>query len=220
MRLTELTRYYNFDQPTVDAAREYYITRGKPTYDPYVYKMRYSASSQQTLFDKLRGAGWDFKDTGFFSMIFTRPDKPYILKINDHYDRAFAWFALLTRKFPSIYYPKIGNMKVIHADNKKYYIYLIERLTPTTGSFRNTYAADFRWIAESPKYDLEELFEDKEILKYFKKRPKLVEALRICGTYAGKFRIDIHKNNIMMRSDIPVIIDPYADRDAIGNYTR
>ena len=232
MRLTELTRYYNFDQPTVDAAREYYTTRGKPTYDPYVYKMRYSASSQQTLFDKLRGAttmieklkdsGWSMTNTGFFSDVFSNPYKPYILKVNSRPDRAFAWFAFLTRKFPNIHFPKIGNMKVYKHYNEKYYVYLIERLYPIQLSSEKLQQllSALQVIANNPDKSFEQLqdYYNINLLRtvryYINNKPELINAANIIGKYkTNKNRLDFSFQNVMSRDDGTIVItDPLAER--------
>jgi len=198
MKLNELTRYYEFEPDILTVAKDEV------------------GQSQYNLIDKLENLGWNkVGNRSSYSDVFVNASKPYILKINKEPDRAFAWFAFLTRRFPNIHFPRIGNMKVYKTSpksTKKYYIYLIEKLEEISNSY--TYASNWRndvrlfssyvW----GRCDIEELKNTEGDLG----REKLfIDALTILKENKNEFRVDLHNENLMQRTDgTIVIIDPYA----------
>ena len=217
MRLTELTHEYQFDPEVLRATKDMYAKEPKGEVTLYYkgeYEQRKAEFSEGQIDDlgiTLNNIGWKKLDNGLYSTVYANPNKPYILKVNNRPDRAFAWFALLTHKFPNIHFPKIGNAKFTKIGNFNYYIYLIEKLklilpdqtAVTISDFCN--AAASQWY--SPIQDVIAQFSFEE----FPVDKELAAALRILGKYKKKCRLDIHENNVMQRADgTLVIIDPYT----------
>jgi hypothetical protein len=207
MNLSELTRYYPFDNNVLDIAQKTV---------PY--------NNTGDLIYKLKQSGWNkIGNPSSYSDIFANDSKPYILKINRTQDKGFAWFAFLTRKFPNPHFPKIGNMKVITGPQRhtmrgsalpreKFYIYLIEKLEEIS------YRSDYDWrdnIYDCKKYIAGELSLDelqRELSSSALREQSFIDALTILTNNNKGFRADLHYENIMQRQNgTLVIIDPYAD---------
>lgn len=208
---------YKIPQKIKHAAPEYYkmINRG------YIY------TGQESFQEKLADLGWKHIGSGVFSSVFSNPRKPYIIKVNDGVDKAFAIFAKFAKKFPNIHFPMIGEMKQFKYKNKIYYIYLIEKLYPI-GNKAYDYAPDINDLtsafilnlrSKKPKSD-EEVYkdfvlDDNSLSNIFKKQPTLIRACKsLANCYkASSIRlvIDIHEGNIMKRKDgTIVVIDPFS----------
>ncbi|VVC05190.1 Uncharacterised protein [uncultured archaeon] len=222
MLLNELTRYYDFDPSVSSKISTYYNHKSQK-------KLGIDIKSDDQLQNSLAKLGWKRAGHGGYSNVFENPSKNYILKVNYYPDSAFAWFALLTRKFPNPHFPKIGNMKYFHLKGKinHYHVYLIEKLhqIPSTYTWYAEYTV-FKMITlaakDSDSKELEEALEDAKdtshvkggtIYEYLQKNPKFLDALRIIGICASrnKFSIDLHTENIMARNDGTfVLTDPLA----------
>ena len=197
MNLNELTRPIPFDPEIKQAADTHYQNR---------YTDFYEALQEQ---------GWHRRGEGSFSDVFFNSKKNYILKVNIRPDRAFAWFAFLTKKFPNPHFPMIGNMKLYKHGPEKYHIYLIEKLDPIDEtpdmndlvSLMDNYAANWR------QFELEKFkkWYEPSTVDYLETHPKLREALEIIGGYSKGHMIDIHNKNVMKRTDGTLVItDPLA----------
>lgn len=119
MKLNELTREYDIDPNIVKTTKDFYQRADKWNYDNPILDL------------KLEKLGWqrNYLSKGSYSMIYENPQEPrYIIKINQRRDSGFEWFAFLTKKFPNIHFPKIGNAKIITVDKTKYFVYAIEKL--------------------------------------------------------------------------------------------
>lgn len=150
------------------------------------------------------------------------------MKINRKYDRAYAWFILLTKKFPNLHFPKIENAKILRYNGEKYYVFLIEKLIPVTLSdlkienkiiARNCFDS-LNKIVKNPNKSIEDLnlnLDGRPTLKNLLEGNKsLIEALRTIGKNSHGYMIDIHMQNIMKRKDgTLVIIDPLADKNKL-----
>lgn len=175
---------------------------------------------------KLDEAGWNKINSGSYSSTYSYPGKQYILKINTKYDPAFAYFTLLTKKFPNKHFPNIGNMKLIinkspkNSSIKKYYLYLIEKLNPIQESLKYDH---LRWALKNKamyhsNYSIKEYKEKyptSEVTLILNTVPEsLVNAADIIGKYKkSNMFLDFHEENFMKRDDgTIVIIDPYALR--------
>lgn len=222
MRLDELNRTMDFDPGVIDAAT-------KHQQDKYDYGMEDDYDYKLTLNDEMKKLGWyKIGNNSSYSSVFFNKSKPYILKINNNQDRAFAWFAFLTKKFPNPHFPNIGNMKVIKIGQskyaRKYYVYLIETLHEVTNYPRIDKNFPFCYPCQAVLYNpatplkeityLNRSAKKQKIpasaINYFKQNPKFLEALRILGWYHKNFQFDLHNENMMQRSDRTiVIIDPY-----------
>lgn len=81
-------------------------------------------------------------NTGYFSVVYTHTGKPYVIKINYRFDRAFAEYMILTRIHPNVHFPRFLDAKKLEYDSnvtfsngklhnyKNVYAYKIEKLSP------------------------------------------------------------------------------------------
>jgi len=191
------------------------------------------------LISSLEKRGWKFHGSGSFSKVFTNEKYPFVLKVTEEYDRAFAHFAILTHKFPNKHFPVIGNAKILTDDNgNKYHLYVMEKLYKLDRTesryFNNNFRLFSTFMNAMNWYDTDKLtipvirktFEfindensngsnfDKDTFKDFlRKNKSLIEALGTVAKY-GKGQFDIHGDNIMKREDgTLVVIDPLAFYD-------
>ena len=173
----------------------------------------------------MKKRGWNLINYGSFSHVFGNPSEPYILKVNYKPDRAFAWFAFLTHKFPNKHFPKISAMKAISLPPQKIsdielsgvpkryaFIYAIERLNEAPYDIKksvswpfNEYTRYSSVTLNDVKNYLEEHWSPEDIVS-------LLEALTIITINNNrKFKYDLHIGNFMQRADgTLVIIDPYV----------
>ena len=214
MKLNELTRNYPFDPNTIGVAKEFF------KYKPKGLAGRYRENQLNTLDENLKRLGWKKANYGSYSNVYEKADKTYILKINTVMDKGFAWFAFLTRKFPNIHFPKIGDAKVIMVEKYKYYLYMVEKLKELP-QVRAGVLEAICSIAENNYYDgkdvsLNELL--KEVHKFYEVDVReagideeFLRALDIIFEYHGNNILDLHDANFMQRTDgTPIIIDPYV----------
>ena len=196
MKLNELTRDYQFDPEVLHTAQSTVL------YDrDFELKVRMSA------------LGWNqIGEPSSFSNVYANDSKPYILKVNRQPDRAFAWFAFLTRKFPNVHFPRIGNMKVMFLgpSARKCYIYLIEKLEEIPTRHSQDWKYDTYlfsgYIATNEKVDILKKCKTDAV-----KEQSFVDALTILKHHKKNFRVDLHNENLMQRKDgTIVIIDPFA----------
>jgi len=183
----------------------------------FIAQSRDLRNAQTELQNKLSRLGWITSEKeqlhGYFSTVYTNLRKNFVLKINDRPDPGYAHFVEVVKKAHNIHFPRISDMRVMEIGDKKYAVYLIEKLEPA-----RIYNMDFAFklIVNFPDSPLEETFEKfttkgtvPELLQY---DPSLVEALRYVGRNMGTFKNDLHFNNFMMRpsDQAIVIIDPYG----------
>lgn len=140
---------------------------------------------------------------------------------------------MLTRKFPNIHFPSIGNMKIYKFHGKTYYIYLIEKLDKYSERYcdwqikcdiLSLIAKNF-YANYDPFYSIEKNFlwnnyydpltqkECKEFVESLKKDTSMLNALQTIGVYAAATGtvVDIHNDNVMMRNNkVIVFADPLA----------
>ena len=197
MRLFELNYTIPLDKPLKGAAEKYFTT-ASDEHNPNIFLP----------------LGWKPTGYGRVSMVYTNPNKPYVLKINYTYDRGFAWYAMLTHKFPNPHFPVIGNMKLVKIGKVSYYVYLIEKLNYNAPNELPLTPDIYNYVIKHPENDLSTLSEyTREKLK---QEPLFLEALRIIGSNAKKSRIPLHPDlttaNIMKRDDGTLVIsDPLSD---------
>ncbi len=190
--------------------------------------------NNQDFFKYLMTLGWKIRtdNGGVYSSVLINPNTSYVLKINSIYDKGFAWFMLLVRKFPNPHFPKMMDAKLLINDyGKKVYIYKMERLNkiknPVLESiiqaidkyvldvYENHFAKNFedyrlQIINDSSLIDNNDLKYFLLFEKYIEKHPRLLEALDIIGKYK-KGSLDLHRDNFMQRQDGTLVInDPFA----------
>lgn len=186
----------NFDPKILKAAADYY----KNFDDDFITKMLY--------------LGWREIGRGDYSIIFSKSDKNYVVKVNSEPDKAFAKFSQLIKKYPNFHFPNISNMEVFASKKGKCYVYLIEKLfkfrSESINRIINRYASFLQMPAQTEtKLRKWMLPED---IEYLKSHPALKEAIRIIVKHRGNYSLDLKSDNIMQREDkTVVIIDPYAE---------
>lgn len=86
---------------------------------------------------------------GAFSIAYRNPSKPYIIKINRIFDRAFAEFMILTKLHPNVHFPRFLDVKKlkyksvhVFKDGKineydHVYAYKMEKLEPISSRYLN-----------------------------------------------------------------------------------
>ena len=213
MKLIELTKTTPFAPEELKGIKQIYSEPPDEMQDEHTY----GGGQIQNLARILWANGWrPLPDNSAYSKIFVNSAKPYIIKVNKKPDRAFAWFAFLTRKFPNIHFPKIGDAKVIKVKNQKYYVYLIEKLEEVNSASVGDIADFLRDMAMSwSKLDNDLRYAGalyvSDSYPEIDLTPELQQATKIIGKYSYQFRLDMHPGNIMKRNDgTIVIIDPYA----------
>ncbi|VVC05189.1 Uncharacterised protein [uncultured archaeon] len=200
--LTELTRNYPFSWKDTDLAQSFIQQVGGNTYIP--------GEKLRTIIPTFKKLGWQYTDSGSFSSVFVNPKKLYILKINYRADRPFAWFALLTRKFPNPHFPRIGDMKIFNFQHQRYYMFMIEKLEDGNIPPEWKYFRDVGTWKHTSVLKKNLLLLPKRTQQYFQENPSLVDALEIISTYRHGYKLDIFPSNIMFRKDgTLVIVDPY-----------
>jgi hypothetical protein len=208
MRLYEFDDTPMIDKDVEDAAFNYFPQRNIA----HKTKNPVEMSTQDTeLRAKLSKLGWHYLNDGHFSAVFTNDKKPFVLKINKSPDKGFEHYATLIKDFDNVHFPKIGDMKVMNINGRKFYIYLIEKLS-ALGRDNGIDTSTFFRIIQYPTRSLEELYPfGAPVPYYLKNDPSLVDALRLVGKYMEGFLNDMGRSNVMQRSDGTIVItDPYA----------
>lgn len=168
-----------------------------------------------------RDVTFKLKELGFqkigeessFADVFANPKLPYILKIFDSADTAYLVFAKMVAKNQNNpHFPKLRGSPVWVIRDSVMAIRM-ERLLPI-------------WIRDAgvDDYDifrdmLDDFWNNTDIRDEYYKDSSMFEkygdSLRdavqlIKSVYEDDMMLDLHKGNIMMRGDCPVIIDPFA----------
>ena len=182
--------------------------------------LRYSCLVSAQLIPKLNELGWQKIGMGCFSVVFSKPNLPYVLKVNRRPDTAFQRYVELIQRFPNRHFPKIGDIKQINFHEKRYYIYTIEKLykiTSIPSEIGPDRVANFlEKITDYPDLPVTELLEDwrfstREFKKWAASQPSLIKACQFLGHNAPHAGIDLHAGNIMQRRDGTIVIaDPFA----------
>jgi len=165
---------------------------------------------------KLQELGWHNIGAGSYSHVYSNPVKKYVLKINKHPDSAYDDFVQIIKKYKNKHFPIISNRQEWIVNNKKYYVYLIEKLYEIEKDESKLVSDALDAIANSPNKSLEK-FSNRNVQLVGKRYPpSLIEAARILGrlmqSHPNRYT-DIHDENIMQRSDgTIVIIDPYCGK--------
>jgi hypothetical protein len=173
------------------------------------------------LYRLMKKQGWKKIGAGAFAIVFSNPEKPYVVKITTIPDLGYDHYVQSIKKFRNKHFPKISDRKEISYDFNdpltndketiKFFIYFIEKLYAIDGRIKYSLASELYDIA------FESYANQKEIKNihnnYIKNDPSLFKAAQIVGKMAQNkyFEIDIHAGNIMRREDGTIVItDPYA----------
>lgn len=158
----------------------------------------------------LKRNGWTYLDEGYYSTVFSNPNKSFVLKINTKPDTGYERYVSVIKKHKNKHFPIISDMKVVKIDHKNLYVYLIEKLTKLTSIQAMIYSDFFSSIIRRPYKSLDDIF-NYDVPTIFKTDPSLVRALRIVGQCAEDSGLDMHGGNIMQRTNGTIVItDPYS----------
>ena len=151
--------------------------------------------------------GFNYEGQGSFGVVMSHPKLNYVVKIFDAADKGYPAFLKFVESYgPSEYLPKfIGKpMKI----SDKMYALRMEKLSkdtppewPGSDDYRSLAA-----VMTSPRH------EDGIAIAKYHNPDDLVDLVQAMSVYAEKHRLanDLKMDNIMMRGNTPVIIDPYV----------
>lgn len=183
------------------------------------YKAAADSSAMHILAKRLNSLGYEEYSigSGYYSHVYARPDDPYVIKIY-HDDPGYQHFLSFIREYPNDQHlPKVklsvklpGSFRLIR----------IERLAPSSVHV-SSMIYDFTTLYKKIKIISREYDSDSSYIRSrlegFSKLiavefPSLVGTLKRIVDYADSYNLDmdIHPGNIMMRGNIPVIIDPFV----------
>ena len=212
MNLVELYKDQPIDLPVAKRVAKYQVARNDA--DTKIYTMQDQADSHtkalRSMNAFLRRKGWKLLGSGAYSLVYINLNEPFILKINKRQDQGFAWFALLTHKFPNKHFPKITAMRGVNIDGRFFHIYAIEKLVKIPQSdvaylCRDIADSDIGITGDSEVAALAEYMPLEEAKSLF-------NACLILRKHNPRhFHVDLHYDNIMQRKDGTVVInDPFS----------
>ena len=171
--------------------------------------------------DKLLAAGYVCIGKGNWGKVYKKFNSQYVLKIFSANDNAYLSFLRMTRNHSNIHFPKIiGNIVELTSE---YFGVRLEPLTPMQKIKKN-----YELISNCRNYingkDLNE-FEfgmrmidaDNPYLtarEFMKENPSIKNACDLIETLLPNYSLDIDRENVMMRDDILVFVDPVYDRQS------
>ena len=160
---------------------------------------------------KLEQAGYDRIGEGIFAWIYSKPGADHVLKLFRSTDRAYMDFVKVVTVNPNIHFPKFkGKMMKV---NDNYYAIRMEKLSETidhgTAHILKAYINKGKYpkTYNGPKASTTYAISQMNDLE--KEQPGITTACDIIAkTLAPKYVVDLHTENIMMRGNTLVIIDP------------
>lgn len=164
---------------------------------------------------RLLAAGYSEIGDGSNGTVFQKPGSPYVLKTFSDDDDAYLAFVAMVKANPNPHFPKFKG-KLIHVNNF-YYAIRMEALTPVPDSDDSI---DFIvFYIQSIDRDLNQYPNMKEkceaAIKWMDDHPDMKHA---CDLIYGllksnpRFRSDLKIDNLMLRQNTIVFIDPIASR--------
>lgn len=203
MRITELTGYKN----------KGYFTVAKNVFDKETPD-QYSRSLQfKTLQDFLEKKGFVHLGSGEYGGVYEKSGYPWIFKVfkNDPAYKFYLDYCKKNKDNPNI--PKI-KWPIIKINNDTFAIRL-EKLTPVWDNMYSDLHDKIRYVKAFYKHEFDRdnasqyMLEVEEIVNNFKKKyPGIYDI--ITTILDSNYRVDVHAENIMMRGDTPVFIDPVS----------
>jgi hypothetical protein len=212
MNLNELTRTLPIEPNAMNVINSYY--QKIPSFPNDIDKKNDAIDfeADQELVQQMAMIGWCESTTvGWYSTVFSKPGENYVLKVNKREDHPYAWFAFLTRKFPNPHFPKIGNAKFINIGKERYRVYAIEKLQPFKEHWDARSIAAFCKVTVTEKEDLQTTLKYAKRFDLGDQEESLITACDILRKYNQGYYVDIHTNNIMLRGETIVIIDPFSE---------
>jgi hypothetical protein len=191
MRINELTGYKN--DPVYLAFQDTY---GLPDFISKIKKLGYAQSIN--LSHRLIG-------DGAFAGVFAKPDDPYVIKIYDPDPGYEKYLKYVVANQTNPHVPKLRGRPVRLGSSIR--IVRIEKLSPVkTPEQHDVYEKIRNYVDDFGKDYAYSIINQKIVDGMFPKIGPLLQELS-----ANKQILDLGKQNVMFRGDIPVITDPYAD---------
>jgi len=162
--------------------------------------------------------GWEEIASGNYSYVMKNPNKNFVVKINEKYDKSFAHYCLLIHKFPNKHFPVISNVKLFkNGRGDKFYAYFIEKLEHLpSDAVTDRFIDGINNLTSGIRHNASDNFfktlrgRYNDAAQFIDANPDAWEAMKIIAKY-GKGRIDIHGANIMQREDGTIVFtDPLA----------
>jgi len=157
--------------------------------------------------------GWYMLDSGYFSTVFTNANKNFVLKITHNPDPGYDHYVNLIHSIKNKHFPIISDRKEIVVDKLKYTVYLIEKLKKLWGAEDDELASACKLIVARYPMPLDRVFLGRKngAPKIIIDDPSFLKALQILGANKKRYRIDLHRQNLMQRADGTIVItDPYS----------
>ena len=200
MLISELIGYKS--NPIYQKAKSTFVSRYK---DPD-YIERRNQMSNFTI--ELTKHGFNKVGSGSFGIVYEKPGYPWLFKIF-HIDPAYLEFlkwAIKNQSNP--YIPKIKG-KILKINNDTFAVRM-EKLQRFNDTGNEKLELFYNKLLDLGYFG----FTD-EVRDWFDRNfpgfSDIIDALK-----KSKFKIDIHTGNIMMRGEVPVIIDPLFDPKSLG----
>ena len=154
---------------------------------------------------RLIDAGYLVLGRGQTGVVYQKPNAPYVLKLFDARDTAYATFVKAAKSNPNPHFPVFKGNIIKVTDS--YLAVRTELLQPSSGRNEEIELID-RYIIGIRDYG----YSNQENLDYMDKHPDMKVAaniiVNILKRNIGKFMCDIHQPNVMMRGSVMVLTDP------------
>lgn len=170
---------------------------------------------------KLEQHGFELlSDLGQHSTIWQHPSLDYVLKVYDKGDRGYARFVdLVKRNQTNPHFPKLRGSPV--SVTPDVVALRLEKLSPWKFDRNDPDHAAIDWLLayiDEPKWKdhfnaISDANLKASIKRFIKKWPQFTKAIGLMVDAVGQrgeIGFDLHDDNIMMRGNCPVIIDPFA----------
>lgn len=187
------------------------ITRPETIDDATRYLSRYG----------YRNAVADPRDEGAYASVYTPPGKPYVVKLFMASDLAYQTYLGLITRFKNPHFPQLRGRPA--RINNKYWAVRMEMLSPLPFADHQMLYTMQDYIGKLMQHtprnraQLAEIDEIFVVEPLFQKFPDLKMALLLIWQYCLRGHthiLDLHKHNVMLRGQVPVITDPTAVADS------
>lgn len=161
---------------------------------------------------RLRAAGYKQIGDGSYAEVYQKPGSPYVLKLFSDSDKAFLAFVALAKAHPNPHFPVFRGQLITASDN--YYALRMELLT----EFPDNLIDPVLWpihsymfgIGKNPEsYPFLQTSQYQEHIHWIEDHPSVKQACDLMHRYlSGQFTFDLKADNVMMRGDTIVFVDP------------
>ena len=197
MKINELTGYKNNE--IYNKAKDIFGSdiRGKPIY--------VSLDEWQALMHQY---GFNHLGTGNYGSVYEKPGYPWVFKLFTYDDAYYAFLQYVRKNQNNPNLPKMkGNIIKI---NDNTFAVRMEKLSEVSKNNFYEYQAALYTMAEVIQYDINVKDMDQEERDTIKQYPGFLKFITdwVRNSMINKYELDIHEGNIMMRGNVPVLIDP------------